>query len=158
MNLTGHDLRKARKARGLNQAELGSLSGFGRHTVSYWENKPLLGRWGACEAMCNVLNLPLPRWTRWPQFRDEQRNAMSRKNEVEPQDCEAHEVQRVVCGAKTRKGHPCRAFAEPGKQRCRLHGGVSTGPKTDAGKKAISDAQKRRWAAYRAQKSQDQLS
>ncbi|WP_377193615.1 HGGxSTG domain-containing protein [Ruegeria meonggei] len=37
------------------------------------------------------------------------------------------------------------------KRRCKFHGGRSTGPKTDAGRKAISKAQKRRWAAYRKQ-------
>ncbi|WP_428982227.1 HGGxSTG domain-containing protein [Oricola nitratireducens] len=33
----------------------------------------------------------------------------------------------------------------PGKKRCKLHGGLSTGPKTHAGKRRIRDAQLRRW-------------
>jgi len=37
------------------------------------------------------------------------------------------------CGAKTRKGQPCRQPAMKN-QRCRLHGGRSTGPKTREGK------------------------
>ncbi|WP_318527335.1 HGGxSTG domain-containing protein [Ruegeria aquimaris] len=37
--------------------------------------------------------------------------------------------QRPVCGAKTRAGGQCQARAVPGKRRCRLHGGLSTGPK-----------------------------
>lgn len=40
------------------------------------------------------------------------------------------------CGAKTRAGTPCRSAAMPN-GRCRLHGGKSTGPKTEAGKAAI---------------------
>ena len=38
------------------------------------------------------------------------------------------------CGAKTRAGTPCqqRAIFENG--RCKWHGGLSTGPKTEAGK------------------------
>ena len=39
---------------------------------------------------------------------------------------------RATCGAKTRKGHPCRCFALSN-GRCRLHGGMSTGPKTAEG-------------------------
>ncbi|WP_315901688.1 HGGxSTG domain-containing protein [Ruegeria arenilitoris] len=37
--------------------------------------------------------------------------------------------QRPVCGAKTRSGGRCKARVVPGKRRCRLHGGLSTGPK-----------------------------
>jgi hypothetical protein len=36
-----------------------------------------------------------------------------------------------------------------GKARCRLHGGLSTGPKTEAGRARIAEAQRRRWRAYR---------
>jgi len=43
--------------------------------------------------------------------------------------------RRVVCGAKRhRDGKPCQALSEPGKRRCRFHGGRSTGPKTPEGK------------------------
>lgn len=35
---------------------------------------------------------------------------------------------KVPCGAKTRAGSPCTRPALPGKQRCKLHGGASTGP------------------------------
>lgn len=43
--------------------------------------------------------------------------------------------QRVVCGAKRhRDGQPCEARSEPGKPRCRFHGGRSTGPRTLAGR------------------------
>ena len=44
------------------------------------------------------------------------------------------------CGAKTRSGVPCAKFPMDGKRRCRLHGGLSTGPKTVAGRAAISAA------------------
>lgn len=43
--------------------------------------------------------------------------------------------KRVTCGAKRhRDGQPCQAKSEPGKRRCRFHGGRSTGPKTPEGK------------------------
>jgi len=38
------------------------------------------------------------------------------------------------CGAKTRKGTPCRRRDVYLNGRCRLHGGLSTGPKTPEGK------------------------
>ena len=37
------------------------------------------------------------------------------------------------CGARTRAGCPCRAPAIRGKLRCRMHGGRSTGPRTEEG-------------------------
>lgn len=38
------------------------------------------------------------------------------------------------CGAKTRAGTPCKRLDTARNGRCRLHGGKSTGPKTEAGK------------------------
>ena len=38
------------------------------------------------------------------------------------------------CEAKTRKGTACQKPPLTGKARCRLHGGLSTGPKTPEGK------------------------
>ena len=50
------------------------------------------------------------------------------------------------CGARTRKGIPCRARALPGKARCKFHGGLSTGPKTAEGRMRIAEAQRKRWS------------
>lgn len=45
------------------------------------------------------------------------------------------EKQADKCGAaRHRDGLPCQARPEPGKRRCRFHGGRSTGPTTEAGK------------------------
>lgn len=56
-----------------------------------------------------------------------------------------------VCGARCRDGHPCQAKAAWDETRCyvrngrcRLHGGLSTGPKTAAGKRRIGEAARRR--------------
>lgn len=43
------------------------------------------------------------------------------------------------CGAHTRAGGPCRQPALAN-GRCRLHGGTSTGPRTEAGKAATRAA------------------
>ena len=72
------------------------------------------------------------------------------------------QVQR--CEAKTRKGTACQKPPLRGKTRCRLHGGLSTGPKTPEGKariaaahwkhgrrsKAFTEARKQIWAELRA--------
>lgn len=52
--------------------------------------------------------------------------------------------KRVICGARTkRNGLPCRAKSEPGKRRCKWHGGLSTGPKTPEGKaRALANLRK----------------
>ncbi|MEP3275320.1 MAG: helix-turn-helix transcriptional regulator [Stappiaceae bacterium] len=50
-----------------------------------------------------------------------------------------------LCGAQTRRGRPCRN--EPfSNGRCKFHGGISTGPKTQAGRDRIAAAQRKRWA------------
>lgn len=56
-------------------------------------------------------------------------------------------MARVICGARRRRdGLPCQALSVPGKQRCKWHGGSSTGPKTERGKQA-SRANLRQWIA-----------
>lgn len=52
--------------------------------------------------------------------------------------------QRPICGAKTRSGGACAMRVEPGKHRCRLHGGLSTGPKTEEGRQRVAQAQRER--------------
>jgi len=60
------------------------------------------------------------------------------------------------CGARKRDGAPCeaRAVADPetGRSRngrCRLHGGLSTGPRTAEGRMRIRQAQLERWHGRR---------
>ena len=45
------------------------------------------------------------------------------------------------CGARTRRGTACQKPPLNGKTRCRLHGGLSTGPRTAEGKARIAAAQ-----------------
>src|SRR4029077_9616439 len=62
--------------------------------------------------------------------------------------------RRLRCGAHARStGKPCKAQAIPGPYRCKNHGA----PKSEAGRKAISDAQKRRWSKGRAEKQSGDL-
>ena len=53
------------------------------------------------------------------------------------------------CGAKTRKGTPC-ANKPMANLRCRLHGGLSRGPTTVAGRRRIAEAQRNRWERWRS--------
>jgi hypothetical protein len=57
------------------------------------------------------------------------------------------------CGARTRRGTPCRAQGRGRGGRCHLHGGASTGPRTAAGLYRISEAQRLRWERWRAAKA-----
>ena len=41
----------------------------------------------------------------------------------------------LICGAKTRKGTLCKRIDLYSNGRCKLHGGLSTGPTTKEGKK-----------------------
>ena len=65
--------------------------------------------------------------------------------------------ERPRCGAKTRAGGTCKAPALPEKERCRMHGGLSTGPKTPEGKARTLAALKAGFQRYveerRAQKA-----
>ena len=58
------------------------------------------------------------------------------------------------CRAKTRAGAPCIMRVVPRKRRCRLHGGKSTGPRTDAGRARIAAAQRRRWKILSGEESE----
>jgi hypothetical protein len=56
---------------------------------------------------------------------------------------------RPRCGAMCRDGHPCQArvVSKPNgllAKRCRLHGGLSTGPKTAKGRQRIVESNRRR--------------
>ena len=41
------------------------------------------------------------------------------------------------------------SWVELGKARCRFYGGLSTGPKAEAGRARIAEAQRRRWRENR---------
>lgn len=47
------------------------------------------------------------------------------------------------CGAKTRRGTECQRPAHKINGRCSLHGGLSSGPKTNEGLQRISEANRK---------------
>jgi len=46
----------------------------------------------------------------------------------------ADAARGLTCGATTRAGTACRRLDLHSNGRCKLHGGLSTGPRTDAGR------------------------
>lgn len=60
------------------------------------------------------------------------------------------ELKKRRCGAKTRAGHPCKRKGSGRGGRCPNHGGMSTGPRTEAGRQRVAEAQRQRWATWRA--------
>lgn len=48
------------------------------------------------------------------------------------------DLHGLTCGAKTRKGTPCKRKDIYDSGRCHLHGGLSTGPKTAEGKAKVA--------------------
>ena len=62
---------------------------------------------------------------------------------------------KQLCGAHARStGSPCEAKALTN-GRCKLHGGLSTGPKTPEGRQSIAVATKARMYDHQLQKSKD---
>lgn len=146
--MTGKELAQLRKAAGLTQSQLAKQVHIGRHAVSYWECKDIVDlRSWAVTRMREVLDVPYFRTT--TRTRVMGSYPLSWKEPLWAEAWRAaqkhRETQvRVICGAKTRIGTPCKAKSVKGKKRCKLHGGLSTGPRTKDGKLRVSNAQKQR--------------
>ncbi len=86
-------------------------------------------RWWVWERPLPPISQLLKRWARWEH------------------------KHRPRCGAKTKKdGQPCRCKVIPGKNRCKWHGGLSTGPRTPEGKERARQAVIRRWERWRKER------
>lgn len=159
--MTGAELAAIRKAAGLSQRTLAKLAGIGHHAVSYWERKSEVDRrsWavkriGDVLAQMDTRALSRTR-VGWSEWQREAEQDARQKALAAFRKREAHSAteRQIRCNAKTRKGTPCRCRSEPGKARCKFHGGMSTGPKTPEGRARISEAQRARWLSYRASKN-----
>ena len=155
--MTGAELAAIRKAAGLSQSALAQRVGIGRHAVSYWERKPDVDlRSWAVRRMAEALPLPdyCTRYARAGGWGVSPFAALDAMVDRKLADAKARAARRaarlrVRCGARTRKGSKCRNLSEPGKRRCKFHGGKSTGPRTHEGREKIAEAQRRRWARWR---------
>ena len=164
---SGAELAARRKAAGMTQAQLAAKAGIGRCAVSYWETRPNLDPRGwAVLRMAKALRWVVQDYAaRYAHRRGVGFVQIDRTPEdlgravaealARWQDREAQRAARhcVRCDARTRKGTACRNMSEPGKRRCKFHGGLSTGPKTREGREQIAEAQRRRWATAKAQRA-----
>lgn len=166
---SGAELAARRKAAGLKQRELAQRAGCGRSAVQYWERRGRIDptSW-AVARMAQALGWVLParlvahyahargRGLR-REIAEADALAAAMFEEWKAREAQRAATRRVVCGAKTRKGTPCRCKSEPGKRRCKFHGGKSTGPRTPEGIERIREAQRRRWKAEAARAHADAL-
>ncbi|GAB1381286.1 HGGxSTG domain-containing protein [Pararhodobacter aggregans] len=153
--LSGKDLAAQRRRKGMTQAELATAAGIGRHAVGYWEGKRQVdGSAWAVKRMAAVLGPLLPDLGLTKQDRIAQLTGGVSVDFPVIYRVRIMTPRRPACAAKTRKGTPCTWKAEPGKARCKLHGGRSTGAKTEEGRERIAEAQRRRWARWRAERSE----
>lgn len=156
--LSGKQLAALRRAADLNQTELARAARIGRNSVSYWENRPSVSRNSyAAKRIFAVLDIAirtgtatLPNWEARLTGRHAKRAEAAPAQEDPALDI--GNLKPTKCGARTRKGQRCRLAPEPGKRRCRAHGGLSTGAQTPEGRARIAEAQRRRWAAWHAEK------
>ena len=165
---TGSDLKKARQSCHLTQKLLAKISGLHVNSIKRLERfdrvptsschalekiVAALGSAGLDEAdrlLEGTVSKPLGRYLPEYNFATHSVRArachgvlVSRKNEfAQPAQVKSR------CGAKTRAGEPCKRKAL-NNGRCRNHGGLSTGPKTQEGRRRISIAQTKRWARTR---------
>lgn len=158
----GAELTARRKAAGLTQRQLAKAAGVGRTAVQYWEAAPHLDPRGwavgrMAEALGWHVSSPVPCTVSRPRgdevlspFAAIDAWAAAQLAAYREREAARAARRRVVCGAKTRKGTPCRNKSEPGKRRCKFHGGMSTGARTQAGIERIREAQRRRWARHKA--------
>ena len=162
--ITGADIKIKRLKRGLSQTALGELVGCSRYTIARMEGRSQINaRWGLPSRIAQELGVlvydPSTRARGAEVLPDSPDITLSPDRQQERLDHVNARVKamasrfRQPCEATTRKGTPCRNLSEPGKRRCKFHGGMSTGPRTPEGKARIARAQRQRWAKYRAQKS-----
>lgn len=153
----GKWLADLRREAGLTQAQLALAAGVCRDTVSRWERRAVVAWWKPGPVrLLEVLGVPVfsPSHTTTRRRGDGVIASLSQALIREDVRLAAREEilearRRVLCGAKTRKGTSCRLLSEPGRQRCKFHGGKSRGPKTAEGRARIAEAQRHRWAAWR---------
>jgi len=149
--MTGDDLKGFRIAAGLSRRALADLADLHPDTVRYWESKARvdLRGWAPDRLLRALGKGDLVERHTYPARRTFGvfPHTMRARGGVLGEN--GKHAQRQTCGARTRKGAPCRARAINGKGRCKFHGGMSTGPRTPEGRARIAEAQRKRWDKLR---------
>lgn len=156
--MKGPELQYIRRLLGFSRPQLALLINVHPDTIRYWERKVHI-RYDAsvpeqilAALDLGALDVQMAQWSdRYRRLLQNSKCPVAPKgyedrvsNEPEGQSPEI-QTGKTACGARTRTGGACKAKPFRGRSRCRMHGGLSTGPKTEAGRQRISDAQKRRW-------------
>ena len=162
--MTGAELRAHRKAMRLTLKAFAQRANISCSAVKYWERKAKIDpKCWAVRRMGKALGIGvqlahLPQYARtggwglteWDRMQAQLDAEVELKMVALRQRAALRAARRrVMCGAKTRKDTACRNKSEPGKKRCKFHGGKSTGPKTCEGRAKIAEAQRARWAKWR---------
>ena len=135
--MTGSDLKNHRIAAKLSRPALARKANLHPDSIKYWEGKERVDiRGWAPSRIIDALGLAASMRGNFPTPLRARHGVLDDPGVLCPPK---------KCGAKTRRGTPCQMKAVPGKNRCRLHGGLSTGPKTAEGRQRIRDAQHKRW-------------
>jgi hypothetical protein len=166
----GAQIRAGRALLDWSRKELASRARLHSNSVAYWEGtERICGRQSACERMEAALRAegvvfftkPYPGAYLCVEqpisghssgspahgvLHSRQKGAGKTKSRV-PAGMKM-DMSLSSCGAMTRKGAPC-ANKPMANLRCRLHGGLSRGPKTVAGRRRIAEAQRNRWERWR---------
>ncbi|WP_338045775.1 helix-turn-helix transcriptional regulator [Parasedimentitalea marina] len=162
-SITGPELKAHRRAQKISQTRMGQMIGCSRDAISRREarSNPIKYFRGVTARMLEVLGIEVlkrfetnscSRGDGVLQTEDHLQEARDRQSELEFARALAKLSQPDrPCLAETRRGHLCKLMPEPGRKRCKFHGGMSTGPKTKEGRERIAAAQRKRWAAWRRQ-------
>lgn len=159
--MTGDELKFLRQTFDLSRPALARIIRRHPDTIRYWERKPWLSQEEAVPALIlralDIKAFDLRLFMTNAYYRSlcvrgfpkhlrasavAHREVLNRP--VESEEDKAGKRDRPACGARTRAGGLCRAKVVEGKGRCRMHGGLSTGPKTEAGRRRIAEALQRR--------------
>ena len=153
-DLTGAELRRRRIDAGLSQRALARMAGLHHSSVAHLEGKARIDpRGGGIRLIARALGwrIMADHYTRARHGVLSPPDEMALLGRLPPWMVRALTrhlpPKRVRCGARTRNGTPCKALSEPGRRRCKFHGGKSTGPRTDEGRAKVAEAQRRRWGA-----------
>ena len=173
MITSGEQITEARVRLGWSKADLARAAGLDRKAVAWWERKATIAgvtQSPGVEKIAIALRRAGIRFPEPPAPEPEPANlgddmlirrvVLRPRHEpklvrrlnlalaVEPsrrtQSPDWRVVHGVKCGARTRKGVPCKRPAYPN-GRCRNHGGLSTGPRTAEGRARAIEALRRRW-------------
>jgi hypothetical protein len=80
---------------------------------------------------------------------DQRERSLETEREVQEIEGGMKMKLKIACGAHARStGQPCRAQALAN-GRCKNHGGLSTGPRTPEGRRAVGEATRKRHEAKR---------